>query len=195
MFVHMAALKERIARLRAEMRTDALTRVGNRIALDEYLSQLDLLEGGADAASSAVLFVDIDRFHAFNHAQGQEAGDEALRRVAAALALTSRTADRVFRRGGEEFVIVLPNTTGSDALRVAERHRRAVADLAIPHGGTEQTPIVTITICVATATSGTLSAAIERAASTAFAAKDLNACNVVLEARDEAPPVGTRRDQ
>lgn len=183
MFVHIEAMRRRIARLGAEVRTDALTGVGNRRALDEHLARV------ADAASTPpeILFVDIDRFHAFNHTQGQEAGDDALRRVAAVLTDSGRVADRPFRRGGEEFVVVLPGTSRADALHVAERHRRAVEAMAIPHGGTPQTPIVTVTICVATAFDGDAAAAIERAADTAFAAKDSGAVNVVLAAAGEPP--------
>lgn len=188
-FAQIEALRMRLARLGAEVRTDALTGVGNRRALDEHLSRLAATWSGP----SEVLFVDIDRFHAFNHTRGQEAGDDALRRVAAVLADSGRAEDRTFRRGGEEFVVVLADTNRADALRAAQRHRQAVEALAIPHGGTPQTPIVTVTICVATASASTLAPAIERAAETAFAAKDLGAVNVVLEAPGEAPQQGPSR--
>lgn len=177
MLNHIDALKRKVSQLVAEVSTDALTGVGNRRALDAWVTRMELTTG----VPCEVLFVDIDKFHWFNHEHGVEAGDDALRRVAAALTDTSRVTDRVFRRSGDEFVIGLPNTTRADALQVAERHRQAVEALAIPHGGTPQTPIVTVSVCVATATGRSPADAIDEASRPAFDAKRRGGCNVVLE--------------
>ena len=85
-------------------------------------------------AQLSVLFVDIDKFKAFNDTYGHSAGDDCIRRVARAIASgLKRPADLVARYGGEEFAILLPATTPANAERMAETVRKAVADLAIPH--------------------------------------------------------------
>ena len=109
--------------LRAESRTDALTGVGNRRALDEELRQL--LRFGS--LPLALVLVDIDHFKEVNDRFTHVVGDEVLRRVAASLALQLRTDDRLLRYGGDEFVVLLPGTGDEEANAVAERMAAAVA--------------------------------------------------------------------
>jgi two-component system chemotaxis family response regulator WspR len=80
-----------------------------------------------------VIFVDIDHFGAFNHLYGDHAGDEALKRVADALRLAGRKTDLIYRKGGEEFVMVLPRAEPDAIARVARRLAETIADLKIPH--------------------------------------------------------------
>ncbi len=124
----IAELYGRLARL---ARIDVLTSLRNRRALEEHL---DLVFGNARRShgSVALLVVDIDLFKRYNDAYGHLAGDECLQRVAAELAkCASRPLDLVTRYGGEEFVIVLPDTPLHGALVTAEKVRAVVERLQI----------------------------------------------------------------
>jgi diguanylate cyclase (GGDEF)-like protein len=110
--------------LRTESRTDALTGVGNRRALDEELRQL--LRFGP--LPLALILVDIDHFKGVNDVYTHVVGDEVLRRVAASLSLQLRTDDQLLRYGGDEFVVLLPGTGDEEADAVADRMRAAVSD-------------------------------------------------------------------
>jgi diguanylate cyclase (GGDEF)-like protein len=81
-----------------------------------------------------LLFVDIDRFKAYNDYYGHQAGDEVLRAIAQCVALCiGRPADHVARYGGEEFVVTLPDTDATGATNIAETIRHAIFDLNIEH--------------------------------------------------------------
>jgi diguanylate cyclase (GGDEF)-like protein len=126
---------------------DALTGLSNRRALDSLLNEL--CEHG-DPFS--VIMVDVDFFKAFNDHYGHQVGDDCLRRVAAMLrASLRRTTDRVARIGGEEFAVVLPHTRLEDARIMAERMRKSILDLRIPHAGAPPDNIVSISAGVSEA--------------------------------------------
>ncbi len=115
--------------------TDGLTGVYNRRFFDENLVH-ELKRGERTRGSVALLMLDIDHFKKYNDRFGHQAGDEALRRVAQALAREIRSIDVVARYGGEEFVVILPGGDGRTALAVAERVRSAVESAGIDTGGT-----------------------------------------------------------
>jgi diguanylate cyclase (GGDEF)-like protein len=97
----------------------------------------------------AVVILDCDEFKAYNDNYGHFAGDECLRRLADSLAAqVHRPADVVARLGGEEFVLLLPNTGARDALILAERARQDIADLQLPHAA-RSSGVVTISCGVA----------------------------------------------
>ena len=112
---------------------DYLTGVFNRRHFDKML----LKEVGRLAREGGLMYVamvDVDNFKLYNDAYGHLAGDNCLARVASAMgAVLRRPADEIFRYGGEEFAIIMPQTGKEQALCVAERVRQAVADLCIPH--------------------------------------------------------------
>ncbi len=111
---------------------DALTGLENRRALD--LAFAAVASNGHRGDDIAVVLLDIDHFKAYNDALGHPAGDDALRQVANALHKGRRTsADRVFRYGGEEFLLFLPQTPLDEAVALAERLRRRIEALDIPH--------------------------------------------------------------
>lgn len=166
----MARMHAEIARLVEETRTDALTGIGNRRALDNHMEALER-RGLPDPLRRAVLFLDLDRFHDLNHLRGDHAGDEALRLVARRLRETCRETDLLvpqerpaaFRKGGEEFVVVAPVRDSAGALVLAQRLSAAVVDLGIEHGAPGQ-PVLTATIGVAmTSAEHDLAAALRRA--------------------------------
>jgi diguanylate cyclase (GGDEF)-like protein len=165
----VSELQQRNRALREEARTDALTGLRNRLALDELLEQ-----GPNDRRlqRTAVAFVDVDHFGNYNHIHGDGAGDDALRAVAQAIKTHARGADFVFRKGGEEFVLVLPATDHAAALAAGERLRKAVEALALPHSASATSTVVTVTVGIATAQPGhTLRQLLQAAAEQAMAAK------------------------
>ncbi|HWM09925.1 MAG TPA: response regulator [Solirubrobacteraceae bacterium] len=122
------------ARLHDNARHDALTGLSNRLRLAE---DLELLCGRVERYGHAycVALFDIDDFKGVNDASGHVAGDSILRAVAQALERQIRTGDAVYRYGGEEFLVLLPEQTIDSALLAAERLRAAVEALALPHPG------------------------------------------------------------
>ncbi|TDG02267.1 sensor domain-containing diguanylate cyclase [Paraburkholderia guartelaensis] len=130
-------------RMRAESelellaRTDGLTGLGNRRSLGEILDQ-EWRRARRTRSMFSLLFVDIDRFKAYNDTYGHQAGDDALAAVARCIGESiRRPPDSAARYGGEEFVVVLPDTPPAGAAQVAEKIRAAISDLAIEHAGSE----------------------------------------------------------
>ena len=168
-------LQERNRALREEARTDALTGLRNRLALDEALQAVPG-ENDRRQQRAAIVFIDVDHFGNYNHVHGDAAGDDALRAVGAAIKYSAREADLVFRKGGEEFVVVLQGahdtTDNAAAVAAAERIRSAVQDLALSHAASSVAGVVTVTIGVASGPPGTsLRQLLEAAAEKAMAGK------------------------
>ncbi|BCZ81860.1 hypothetical protein PTKU64_55350 [Paraburkholderia terrae] len=129
---------------------DGLTGLFNRRHFDRELGRHWQQQSRADNRGNlAVIMADVDAYKNFNDCYGHQRGDECLRTVAAAISSTaSRATDTVARYGGEEFALILPDTDGAGARIVAERIRRAVECLAIPHEASSS-GIVTISVGVA----------------------------------------------
>ncbi|MGB7981898.1 MAG: GGDEF domain-containing protein [Candidatus Nanopelagicales bacterium] len=178
-------LQRLVERMSTEARTDSLTGLPNRRGMDEEAHRADRIRARRPRTDS-ILFLDLDKFGLLNHRRGQEAGDDALRRVAEVLKATSRPEDMPFRRGGEEFVVLLPDTPIEKAGVVAERIRVSVEGLGIAHGGAPLTPILTVTVVAAAVEPEERTEdSIERAAEVAFAAKGAGRRNRVhLAQRD-----------
>lgn len=116
---------------------DALTGLSNRRKLDSQLAR-EVARARRQRASLAVLMIDIDYFKKYNDRYGHEAGDECLRAIANALKLClRRPADEVFRYGGEEFAVMLPDTSVEGAFQIAENIRATVKGLSIPNDASE----------------------------------------------------------
>lgn len=128
-----AELAELNQRLQALAATDALTGVGNRRAFDLHLEQ-NWRQMRSHGRPFALLLADIDYFKPFNDHYGHPAGDRCLCEVANCMADTLRSGQaRVFRYGGEEFVILLQVASPLELRQVAERLRERVAELDIEH--------------------------------------------------------------
>ena len=131
-------------------RTDPLTGLHNRRALDVALAdEWERLQRGHDGSLS-VLFIDADHFKQYNDRYGHARGDTALRFLAACIrAHTQRRGDLAARYGGEEFVAVLPDTDERGAAKVAEAIRREVEHNRLD-GFAEPVPPFTVSIGCAT---------------------------------------------
>lgn len=125
---------------------DALTGAKNRRVFDEHLTRL-WHQAIDDGRPLAILLIDVDHFKAYNDRHGHQAGDVALQRVARALqAQVFRPFDLLARYGGEEFAVLLHDVEARHAREIAERMRLAVHGLAIEHGGSRASEVVTISI-------------------------------------------------
>ena len=135
-------------RLRALARTDELTNVRNRRGLRSALTR-EFRRAERYGGALTVMAFDVDRFKQVNDDFGHAVGDSVLAAVAQALKRGVREVDVVGRVGGEEFVVVAPETPGREALAVAERLRRAVGERVVvtPHGSEVR---VTVSCGVAT---------------------------------------------
>jgi diguanylate cyclase (GGDEF)-like protein len=144
----LADLERARRALRASARTDSLTQLWNRLQLND---DLDLFQGQLQRYGHryAATIVDLDRFRSYNDANGQLAGDEALRVVAETIARQLRTGDRAYRYSGDELVVLLPEQTTDSARVAAERIREAVDALALPHAGNPPWHLVTVSMGVA----------------------------------------------
>lgn len=144
----MALHNEQLANLSA---TDTLTGLANRRKLDETLRrEWDRMRRNGHPLS--VIMCDVDHFKMYNDNLGHQAGDLCLRDVARTLqqALV-RPGDLIARYGGEEFAIILPDTDGHGAHRVAETLRQAVEGQRIPHVPERGIAFVTVSLGVTSA--------------------------------------------
>jgi diguanylate cyclase (GGDEF)-like protein len=118
-----------LAELRAA--TDALTGLPNRRAIDDHLKRLMAGAGRSLTPMSAIL-LDLDHFKEINDTFGHERGDEVLAALGALMRSELRGSDFAGRSGGEEFIVMLPDTDRAGALRVAEHLRQAMHSLSVP---------------------------------------------------------------
>jgi len=129
--LHAELARARTALL-AQANTDPLTGLRNRHGLVADLAQLDHLSLRY-GRSYCIAMCDIDAFKAYNDAYGHPAGDQALRTVAAVFSEVARQGDRVYRYGGEEFLVLLPEQDLAGAAVALERMRAHLTALAIAH--------------------------------------------------------------
>jgi diguanylate cyclase (GGDEF)-like protein len=139
-------------RLEALSHQDGLTGIANRRSFD-FLIERQFLEATRRREPFSIVLCDVDHFKAYNDHYGHLAGDECLRKVAAALARAChRSTDVAARYGGEEFALLLPDTPAVGALHVAEIAKREVAALALAHGHSPTASIITFSAGLASYT-------------------------------------------
>ena len=142
-----AALHNSNAELARLASTDALTGLLNRRKMVAEL-QREAERFLRTCKPFAVLVVDVDDFKRFNDDFGHEAGDYVLKEVASTMGRVTRQVDRLGRWGGEEFLLLLPETDHSGALRVAEKLREAVAQQPFVYGSHRIAPTVTVGVAI-----------------------------------------------
>ncbi len=127
---------------------DGLTQIATRRIFDEYLAK-EWRRMQREQNILSLILCDIDSFKLFNDNYGHQEGDKCLYAVAQAVAsVPKRPADLVARYGGEEIVLVLPNTTAEGAFTVAEIIRKKIENLKIPHAHSKASPYITLSLGV-----------------------------------------------
>jgi diguanylate cyclase len=165
------SLTESLRRAQSEALLDSLTGLKNRRGLERAVE--DLLRDTSGLLGSALLLADIDHFKVVNDTYGHVLGDKVIRAVAHVLRSSIKGRDVAARLGGEEFAVLLPQTSLSGAAAVAEQIRGTVAQGRICRpDGNESIGQVTLSVGVAVAKSGdTLEALLERADAAMYTAK------------------------
>jgi diguanylate cyclase (GGDEF)-like protein len=141
-------LKAQADLLREWVYTDGLTGVHNRRYFDERL-EVEWARAVRSGSALSVVLLDVDFFKRYNDCYGHLAGDECLRRLAAALkACVRRPSDLVARYGGEEFVCLLPDTDLTGAMTVAEELGQLLFVQQIAHAESSVAKVVTVSLGV-----------------------------------------------
>jgi diguanylate cyclase (GGDEF)-like protein len=145
-------LKDETQRFRRIALADPLTELGNRRAFE---SELERAWARVERTGRplGLLVADIDRFKAFNDRYGHRTGDEVLRAVAGSIQKSVRKGDQAFRLGGEEFVVLAPESSREGALLIAERLRASVSATKVaPPPASASTRMLSVTVSVGLAT-------------------------------------------
>jgi diguanylate cyclase (GGDEF)-like protein/PAS domain S-box-containing protein len=128
--------------------TDSLTGLGNRRYFDVALER-EFYRLKRSGATLSLIIIDVDHFKKFNDKYGHLAGDDCLIQIGNILkAIAGRAPDIVTRYGGEEFVVILPETESDGAKVLAERIRKDVEELGVPHATSETAEVVTVSLGV-----------------------------------------------
>ncbi len=134
------------AQLEILIRNDPLTGVTNRRGFDEKFEE-EWRRAIRYNAYISILMIDVDYFKNYNDALGHQEGDEALKKIGAALLkLFKRAGEIVSRYGGEEFVVLLPALTPGETKESAEKARFQIESLKLKHPASDVAPIVTVSI-------------------------------------------------
>ena len=130
--------------------TDGLTGIANRRQFDRVL-MLEWRRLAREVLPLSLIMFDIDFFKPYNDFYGHLSGDDCLRKVAGAIALSAKRAgDLTARYGGEEFAVILPNTSAEGANVVARKICDCIASLKLPHARSSICPYVTLSCGIAT---------------------------------------------
>ena len=167
-------------RLEDLARKDGLTGLYNRRSFDEMLAE-EVQRSHRHHRSLSLIMGDVDNFKSFNDSYGHQIGDDVLRLVSESLASNVREVDKVFRFGGEEFIILMPDASIEDAADIAERVRKAVEVSPIKLDENNKGH-VTISLGVAVISSDTDSgdAILKRADEALYRAKESGRNRVIL---------------
>ncbi|GLQ46484.1 sensor domain-containing diguanylate cyclase [Dyella lipolytica] len=146
--------EEQLAALRRELEElsfkDGLTGVANRRRFDVVM-ETEWANACRNKQPISLLMLDIDCFKQYNDHYGHLEGDQCLKRVAKLLGLAAtRPRDFVARFGGEEFILVLPDTNETEAYKIASRCRELIANEHIPHEGSDISKYLTASIGLST---------------------------------------------
>ena len=175
-------IRDSLSKSEERAKTDTLTGLPNRRALEEFFRKVQLAAMERGEAVS-VLLIDIDHFKRFNDEFGHGVGDQVLRLMAKVLREGVREIDLPARYGGEELIAVLPNADLAVCTAVAERIRRSVAECQITRRSTgEVLPGITVSIGVAQFQGGeSMADLIDRCDQALYLAKKTGRNRVVTE--------------
>ncbi len=171
--------------LAVQARIDPLTKLYNRRAWEDFVTKEHdrcLRRGSV----YSIVMLDVDYFKSFNDSQGHQAGDDCLERVAERIDSACRATDVVGRYGGEEFVVLAPDTDTEHAIGLAERIRQAIADLDIPHPASSIADQVTASLGVANWDGDSWEDVLRRADEALYTAKETGRNTVCADS--VAPP-------
>ena len=126
---------------------DPLTRLYNRRYMDEII-QHEILRAARQQTGIGVVMVDIDHFKQINDTYGHETGDEYLMELADFFRLKIRGSDFIFRYGGEEFILMLPESSVEDTYKYAELLRKEIKNMKIHFRG-QRLPSITLSFGIA----------------------------------------------
>jgi diguanylate cyclase (GGDEF)-like protein len=163
---------------------DGLTGLYNRRAYNDYMERI-WRQSRREEGQLTIMMIDIDQFKAFNDMYGHQAGDDALKRVAAVIAMgAQRPLDLAARFGGEEFALVLYSTANDFSRELPEQIRARVEELAIAHAESLPTRCLTVSIGVAIVDSGaerSLAGAVQLADEALYQAKAEGGNRIVVK--------------
>jgi diguanylate cyclase (GGDEF)-like protein len=143
-------LQKNTARLNQEVMTDGLTRALSRGFFDQFYQQ-EFARAARQHTKLSLIMLDVDFFKNYNDEYGHPAGDKALIAVVQAVnAALLRATDKLFRYGGEEFVVLLPDCTQEKAMQIAEQLRLAVLALQLSHRMSRIAHQLTVSLGVST---------------------------------------------
>jgi len=185
LFSHQIAASLENLRLFQDATYEELTGLLRREAVLRRL-QIEAARSARNGSELSVAMIDLDRFKEFNDAHGHLFGDRILEQVASAMQTRVREVDALGRYGGEEFLLVLPNTGESGARRVAEALRQSVSELQLTTPDGQSGIHITISVGIATASEQTEGAhtlareLIRRADAALYAAKRAGRNRVVF---------------
>lgn len=135
----MSNLRQDLVAVREEMKRDALTDAFNRGAFDSAIAQSLNMHFILNQPVTLIM-IDLDNFKGINDTYGHAAGDEVLRAVGECLARSFiRKSDLVARYGGDEFAVILNDTSATNAMQVVERFLQSMQDVRIPYASDDAT--------------------------------------------------------
>lgn len=142
-------LQENYRNFKQQAITDGLTGLYNRRFFNDELDR-EMQRSMRHFLKMSLILVDVDHFKKYNDTNGHQAGDEVLKKVAAVFRDTTRVCDMECRYGGEEFALILPETSKMQALIIAEKLRKKIEETCFPHQ--EKQPLGNLTISAGVAT-------------------------------------------
>lgn len=184
-------LDDKIRNLEKKASIDALTQAENRSEFEDFCRRVNLHVLRKSDLSFCVMLLDIDNFKTVNDTHGHKIGDQALAEFARVVQNTLREGDRLFRTGGDEFIVVSVNVPPEDTLAFGERIRTAIAGHRMVNGDLSLQLTCSIGICVVDSSTADLEAAVQRADEAMYQAKHRgkNRCEIVPSAA--LPPTQT----
>ncbi|HXW15663.1 MAG TPA: diguanylate cyclase [Terriglobia bacterium] len=135
-------------RMKQQANIDILTGLYNRRFLEDYARKLFAIARRRERPAGLIM-MDLDHFKNFNDVYGHEVGDRILRHFAKAVTGTMRETNLASRYGGEEFIVILPDTDVKSSMLVAERIRKAVMSMVVPSNTEKPLPQLTVSMGVA----------------------------------------------